>query len=155
MRATEALLDDRGTGLDPTPTRRSEPVSLVGARLEILHDRVDLRDGTNALRRSVNGSDITDVIVTIWKDSAVLTIETIAGPVISAGGLRPEQAESARSLIARRSRPTPESPSPSDQVEVLSTLGDLFVLGILTTSEYEAMLELTERLFGTEIVLPA
>ncbi len=81
-------------------------VEHLGERLAIFNDRVELRDRHDAVRQVVMGDDIADIVVNKRLTGAVLTIETVEGPVMVAKGLRPEQAEEARQLIMRKTRPT-------------------------------------------------
>lgn len=155
------------------PSALATDITEIGERIAIFDDRVELRDRHDVIRQSVPGTDITDIVVHKRLTGAVLTIETVAGPVMVAKGLRPEQAEEARSLIMRRTRPTgpvqreqrstprseqrsaPRGERPFDEADVLSKLGDLHRLGILTTEEYENKIAVVGRLLRGEITLPA
>ncbi len=123
--------------------------------LIVFKDRVELHDRVGAVRQTIRGDQITDVVVQKKFTGSAVTVESIDGTMIVAKGLRPEQAEEVRDLILRRTRrgdnppqtrPTrPQSTPPSvgprqrtlEVTELLRKLDDLHAAGILTDAELE------------------
>ncbi|MEJ5255998.1 MAG: SHOCT domain-containing protein [Acidimicrobiales bacterium] len=162
-----------GPLLEVKPSPLASDLDRLGERLAIFMDRVELRDRNDRVRQMIRGEEITDVVVHKKLTGAVLTIENVGGPVIVAKGLRPEQADEARDLIMRTTRParpvdrssrptrgTPAStPAPGrprhvDEADLLRKLGDLHRVGILTDEEYEEKIELVGRLVRGEDLSP-
>jgi hypothetical protein len=134
-----------------------------GDRLAIYVDRVELRDRLDRVRQSIAADDIVEVVVQGRLTGAVLTVESRRGPGITAKGLRPDQAEAARELIERKTRPVrlDDAADAVDAVEtadavtgtpvideaaMVSKLDDLHRAGVLTDEEHREKVELVGRL---------
>lgn len=76
----------------------------IGDHLLVFGDRVELHDRNGRVRQTLDGSQITDVVVQRRFTGAVLSVEGGNGEVITTKGIKPEQADQARSLILKRTR---------------------------------------------------
>jgi hypothetical protein len=74
----------------------------LGDRLLVFEDRVERRDRSDQVRQRLAGDDITDVVLQRKFSGAVLTVESAGGEAIMCRGIKPEQAEQARSLIHQK-----------------------------------------------------
>jgi hypothetical protein len=77
----------------------------LGDRLAIFTDHVELRDRLDRVRQAVRGEDIVDVTVQKKLTGVVLTIHSARGQGLVVKSLRADQAEEARQLIMRKTRP--------------------------------------------------
>lgn len=165
-----------GPLLEVKPSPLASDLERLGERLAIFNDRVELRDRNDRVRQVIRGEEITDVVVHKKLTGAVLSIENVDGPAIVAKGLRPEQADEARNLIMKKTRPAgpvdrnarvsrpaqtaPVNPAPPprprhvDEADLLRKLGDLHRAGILTDEEYEEKIDLVGRLVRGEDLSP-
>jgi hypothetical protein len=82
----------------------------LGDRLAIFTDHVELRDRLDRVRQSVRGEDIVDVTVQKKLTGVVLTIHSARGQGLVVKSLRTDQAEEARQLIMRKTRPVQHGP---------------------------------------------
>ncbi|WP_334142152.1 SHOCT domain-containing protein [Rhabdothermincola sp.] len=157
------------------PSPLATDLDRLGDRLAIFDDRVELRDRNDRVRQVIRGEEITDVVVHKKLTGAVLSVESVDGPAIVAKGLRAEQADEARALIMKKTRPvgpvdrkaragrpgpapasptTPPRPRHIDEADLLRKLGDLHRAGILTAEEYEQKIDLVGRLVRGEDLSP-
>ena len=98
----------RFDGPEPLFELRTSPLGAdidhIGDRLLVFEDRVELRDRLDRVRQSLDGDQITDVVIQRKFTGAVLIVESGDGATIQTRGLRPEQAEQAKVLIHKRTR---------------------------------------------------
>ncbi len=108
-RPVQPEAEDEAPGEPPLLEVKSSAINAdlehLGDRLAIFTDRVELRDRLDRLRQAIRGEYIFDVTVQKNLTGVVLTIHSARGQGMVVKSLRADQAEEARQLIMRKTRP--------------------------------------------------
>jgi len=130
------------------PTVLATDMDRLGDQLVVMHDRLELRDRHNGLRRTVALGDISDVQVQRRLTSAVLVVSTRLATDMVIKGLRPEAAEAAREAILKLRPPDPLPIETVDERSLMRAIVELHRAGVLDDDELAEKTAKVARMAG-------